>query len=168
LVKSGALSSLPFAAGFLGVLAAAYIADRTGKRRAVLAAVLLGNALFMLLTATAPNATLAVVFLTCTGFFLPSVQGPFWSLPMDMLPPRVMGYASGFINTGGQIAGVASPVVIGALIQWTGRYDAGFIFMAISAITSAILVGLLGEHRRSSDPLRHAVTSIQSEAAPLL
>jgi sugar phosphate permease len=143
LVNTGALSALPFAAGFLGVLAAAYVADRTGRRKAVLVVVLLGNALFMLLTATAPTATLAVVFLTATGFFLPSIQGPFWSLPMDLLPSRVMGYASGLINTGGQIAGVGAPVVMGALIQWTGHYDAGFIFMAISAAVSALLTAAL-------------------------
>jgi sugar phosphate permease len=143
LVNTGALAALPFAAGFLGVLAAAYVADRTGRRKAVLVVVLLGNALFMLLTATAPTATRAVIFLTATGFFLPSIQGPFWSLPMDLLPSRVMGYASGLINTGGQIAGVGAPVVIGALIQWTGHYDAGFIFMAISAAVSALLAGAL-------------------------
>jgi sugar phosphate permease len=143
LVNAGALAGLPFAAGFLGVLAAAYVADRTGRRKPVLVVMLLGNALFMLLTATAPSVTRAVIFLTATGFFLPSIQGPFWSLPMDLLPSRVMGYASGLINTGGQIAGVGAPVVIGALIQWTGHYDAGFIFMAISAGASALLAAAL-------------------------
>ncbi len=133
LVNTGAVAGLPFAAGFVGLLIASYIADWTGKRKAVLVSVLLGNALFMLLTATAGSATMAVIFLSATGFFLPAIQGPFWSLAMDLLPSRVMGYSSGFINTGGQIAGIASPIVIGALIQFTGHYDAGFIFMALSA-----------------------------------
>jgi sugar phosphate permease len=143
LVRTGALAALPFAAGFVGLLVAAYIADWTGKRKAVLVAVLAGNALFMLLTATAANATLAVIFLTATGFFLPAIQGPFWSLPMDLLPARVMGYSTGFINTGGQIAGVVAPVAIGALIELTKHYEAGFVFMAVSAGVSALLVGLL-------------------------
>jgi sugar phosphate permease len=143
LSNTGFVTALPYAAGFIGVLAAAWIADRTGKRRAVLIAILLGDALFMVLTATASTATTAVIFLTTTGFFLPSIHGPFWPLLMDLLPSRVMGYSSGFINTGGQIAGVLSPIVIGALIQWTGHYDAGFIFMAISATISALLVATL-------------------------
>jgi sugar phosphate permease len=62
---------------------------------------------------------------------------------MEILPSRVMGYSAGFLNTGGQIAGIVSPIVIGALIQWTGHYDAGFIFMAISATISALLVATL-------------------------
>jgi sugar phosphate permease len=143
LVKTGAVAALPFGAGFIGVLICSYIADWTGKRKAILISVLLGNAFFMLLTATASTATSAVIFLTATGFFLPAIQGPFWSLSMDLLPSRVMGYSSGFINTGGQIAGVGSPVVMGALIQLTGHYDAGFVFMAVSASLSALLVATL-------------------------
>ncbi len=94
------------------------------------------------------------MFLTATGFFLPAIQGPFWSLPMELLPSGVMGYATGLINTGGQIAGIGAPVVIGALIQWTGRYDSGFIFMAISAALSALLVAALKVPRRNSHAAR--------------
>lgn len=146
-VGTGVVAALPFAAGFFGMLISAYASDRSGKRKPILVLVLLGNALFMLLTATAPNATMAVIFLTATGFFLPAIQGPFWSLPMDMLPSKVMGYSTGFINTGGQIAGVGSPIIIGALIQVTGHYDAGFIFMAISAGVAALLVATLRESK---------------------
>lgn len=163
LVRTGAVTALPFAAGFLGVLISAYVSDRSRKRKSVLVAVLLGNALFMLLTATATNTTTAVIFLTATGFFLPAIQGPFWSLPMDLLPSRVMGYATGFINTGGQIAGIGSPIVIGALIELTGQYDAGFIFMAISAGVSALLVATLREPGgRASAPATVGAGSPQS------
>ncbi len=151
LVRTGALAALPFAAGFVGMLLSAYVSDRTGRPKSVLVAVLLGNALFMSLTATATGATSAVIFLTATGFFLPAIQGPFWSLPMDLLPSRVMGYSTGFINTGGQIAGVGAPIIIGALIEWTGQYDAGFVFMALSAAASALLVVTLkGTGRRAA------------------
>jgi sugar phosphate permease len=146
--NTGAFTALPFAAGFIGVLGAGWIADRTGKRKAVLCVVLLGIAVFMSLTATAPNATMAVIFLTATGFFLPSIHGPFWSLFMDLVPSRVMGYSAGFLNMGGQIAGIGSPIVIGALIQWTGHYDAGFVFMAASATISALLVATLAPAAR--------------------
>ena len=153
LFRTGAVATLPYAAGFAGLLIAGYISDRTGKRKAVLMTLLLGNALFMLLTATAPNTTMAVIYLTVTGFFLAAIHGPFWSLPMDLLPSRVMGYSSGFLNTGGQIAGIASPIIIGALIQWTGHYDAGFVFMAASAGISALLVLALKEPKSTAQYL---------------
>ncbi len=139
-VNTGFVLVLPYAAGFIGVLLCGYISDLSEKRKPVLIAVLLGNSIFMLLTATAASGKIAIFFLTVTGFFLPAIQGPFWSLVMDLMPSRVLGYSSGFINTGGQIAGVISPVLIGALIQWTGHYSAGFLFMSISASLSALLV----------------------------
>lgn len=145
LLHTGIVTALPFAAGFVGMLGSAYVSDRIGKRKPVLILVLLGNALFMLLTATATSSTLAVVFLTATGFFLPAIQGPFWSLPMDLLPSGVMGYSTGVINTGGQIAGIGAPVVIGTLIQLTGHYEAGFLFMAAAAVLAAALVAILKE-----------------------
>jgi sugar phosphate permease len=143
LVNTGFVLVLPYAAGFIGVLLWGYICDLSGKRKPVLIAVLLGNSLFMLLTATAGSGKVAIFFMTVTGFFLPAIQGPFWSLVMDLLPSRVLGYSSGFINTGGQIAGVISPILIGALIQRTGHYSAGFLFMAVSASLSAFLVFML-------------------------
>jgi len=140
LVNTGLVLVLPYAAGFIGVLTCGYISDVSRKRKPVLIAVLLGNSIFMLLTATASNVKIAILFMTVTGFFLPAIQGPFWSLVMDTLPATVLGYSSGFINTGGQIAGVISPIIIGALIQRTGHYSAGFLFMAVSAALSAFLV----------------------------
>jgi sugar phosphate permease len=151
LVNTGMVAALPFAAGFVGLMLCSYISDWTGKRKTILVAVLLGNAFFMLLTATATSAAMAVFFLTATGFFLPAVYGPFWSLSMDLLPSRVMGYSSGFINTGGQIAGVTAPIVIGVLIQLTGNYDSGFKFMAASAALSALFVATLKTDKVKKD-----------------
>lgn len=163
LARTGVVATLPYAAGVVGLLIASYISDRTGKRKQVLVAVLLGIALFLLLTATAANTTMAVIFLTATGFFLPAIHGPFWSLFMDFFPSRVMGYSSGFINTGGQIAGIASPIVIGALIQLTGHYDAGFLFMAGSACVSAGLVMALREPNRGARYVAEEAGPIDSQ-----
>ena len=145
LVKTGMAAALPYAAGFAGMLISAHVSDRLRNRRAVLITVLLGNAICMLLTSRAPSNALAVIFLTATGFFLPAIHGPFWSLPMDLLPSHVIGASAGFINTAGQIAGLASPVIIGALVQSTGAYEWAFLFMALSAALSAFLVMTLQE-----------------------
>ena len=145
LIKTGAVATLPFAAGFVGLIVSAHISDRIGNRKLVLVPALVGNALCMLLIPAAPTTVWAVVALMAVGFFLPAIQGPFWSLPMDLLPAKVMGYSSGFINTGGQIAGVAAPVAIGALIELTGHYEAGFVLMSVSAAISALLVISLKE-----------------------
>jgi sugar phosphate permease len=69
---------------------------------------------------------------------------------MDLLPPHVGGASAGFLNTAGQLAGLAAPVVIGALVEWTGHYEAGFLFMALSAGVSALLVMTSQEHKQAS------------------
>jgi sugar phosphate permease len=143
ILGAGVVTALPFAAGFIGTLLSAYISDRTGRRKSILLVVLVGNAVFMLLTATAVNVTWAIVFLAATGFFLPAIHGPYWSLTMDLLPSDDIGFCSGLINTGGQIAGILAPFLIGVLIQWTGHYYAGFLSMSVSAGLSALLVGTL-------------------------
>ncbi|MHB1652757.1 MAG: MFS transporter [Desulfitobacteriaceae bacterium] len=148
LMKTGVIAALPFVAGLIGMLIAGYISDKIKRRKVVLIPVLLGDALFMLLTATAPNSTMAIIYLTATGFFLSSLYGPFWALPMDLLPARVMGYSSGFINFGGQIAGFTAPIIIGVLVQKTGNFAAGFVFMAIAATVSAIIVATLKEPQK--------------------
>jgi hypothetical protein len=38
-------------------------------------------------------------------------------------------------------------VIIGALVEWTGHYEAGFLFMALSAGISASLVMTLRERK---------------------
>jgi len=38
----------------------------------------------------APNAGRAVAFLILTGFFLPSIHGPFWAVAVEMLPSKSM------------------------------------------------------------------------------
>jgi sugar phosphate permease len=147
IVKTSAAASLPYAAGFLGMLISARISERMQNRRAVLFAVLLGNAVSMLLISMATTNTMAVILLTAAGFFLPAIHGPFWSLPMDMLPSHVIGVSAGFLNTAGQLAGLAAPMIIGALVEWTGHYQAAFVFMAISAGASALLVLTLREQK---------------------
>jgi Sugar phosphate permease len=147
LIKTGLLTSLPYLVGLIGMVLAGYIADRLHNRKIVIIPALLGNALFMVLTVFSPNVTTAIICLIGLGFFLPSVYGPFWSLPMDLLPSQVMGYAAGFINLGGQIAGFVAPIVIGYLVQSTGNYVAGFIFMAIAAVLSAIITMTLSEKK---------------------
>jgi sugar phosphate permease len=146
-VKTSAAASLPYAAGFAGMLISARISERMQNRRAVLFAVLLGNAAGMLLVSMATSNRMAVILLTATGFFLPAIHGPFWSLSMDLLPPHVSGASAGFLNTAGQLAGLVAPVVIGGLVEWTGHYEAGFLFMALSAAVSALLVMTLREHK---------------------
>lgn len=145
LEKTGLLASLPFAVGIIGMLGAGYAADRIAKRRTVIMVCLVGNATFLALLAFAKSPAAAIACLIGVGFFLPAMYGPFWSLPMQLLPSSLMGAGAGLINFAGQLAGFISPIVIGWTIAVTGTYTAGFLFLAAAAVVCLMITASLRE-----------------------
>jgi nitrate/nitrite transporter NarK len=69
---------------------------------------------------------------------------------METLPSHVMGFASGCINTGGQIGGFLAPMAIGFLIEATGSYESGFALMAGGLIVAGLLVLTLKDRKRTA------------------
>lgn len=155
LEKTGLFASLPFAVGIIGMLGAGYAADRIAKRRTVIMVCLVGNATFLTLLAFAKSPAAAIACLVGVGFFLPAMYGPFWSLPMQLLPSSLMGAGAGLINFAGQIAGFVSPIVIGYTVAVTGTYTAGFLFLAAAAVTCLLITATL---REPSQEVSQAVT----------
>jgi MFS family permease len=160
LEKTGLLTSLPFAVGIIGMLGAGYAADRIAKRRTVIMVCLVGNATFLTLLAFAKSPAAAIACLVGVGFFLPAMYGPFWSLPMQLLPSSLMGAGAGLINFAGQIAGFVSPIVIGYTVGVTGTYTAGFLFLAAAAVTCLLITATLRE------PSREVSQAVTVSSAP--
>ncbi|MCR6544432.1 MFS transporter [Dehalobacterium formicoaceticum] len=155
MVKMGIIASLPYFAGTIGTWVSGYISDKffVGKRRNFIIICEVAAALFLFLTYNAPSEVLAITFLTVAGFFVCATMGAFWAIPMDILPAEVMGSGSGFINTGGQIAGIISPIIMGFLIQASGgSYKTAFTFLAISSLVSAGFALSINEKGKESSP----------------
>jgi nitrate/nitrite transporter NarK len=84
------------------------------------------------------------------GFLLFMAAGAIWTLPMILVPPKLMGSGSGFINTGGQIGGFLTNILIGKVIAWNGNdYATGFHFMLGALVVAATLV-LVGIREQSA------------------
>jgi sugar phosphate permease len=66
------------------------------------------------------SLVLSTLFQCAAGFAFFMGVGAIWSLPVNLLPSKVMGSASGLINTGGQIGGILSGIIIGWYIQRNG------------------------------------------------
>lgn len=60
------------------------------------------------------------------------------ALPAKKLPQEQIGRGLGIINTGGMAAGFVAPVVIGALVSWSG-YQAVFIFLIGAVVFSLFM-----------------------------
>jgi cyanate permease len=71
-------------------------------------------------------------------FFAELIVAPIWAVPMDIAPQH-SGTASGFMNFGFGLAGMISPVVFGAVIDATGRWDLPFVASLGLLLLGAVL-----------------------------
>ncbi len=147
-LKSSALFSAGvFFAGVLGDTAGGHLSDailrRTGSR--VLArSRLVCAGMALSLVSLVPvlfvhRVPVIAFFLSLAFFFLEVTIGPMWAIPMD-IAPRHSGTASGLMNTGSAAASIVSPLLFGALIDWTHNWTLPFsgsvAMLALGAVLS--------------------------------
>jgi len=74
------------------------------------------------------------------GFFLTAALAATWALPVSSVPKAITGRAVGIFNTGGQLAGLLSPTIIGYLVDAShGSFDSSFIFMICCILISSAI-----------------------------
>jgi MFS family permease len=138
----GVAASLPALAGTVGCIFGGWISDRLfrdNRRLPVVVAPVL-SALFLYLTLTTTSVTMVMIYQTISGLLLNIFFAAFWALPISAVPKERMGITSGVINTGGQLAGATSPIVVGALVSASGgRFGLTFGVLVICLI----LVGVI-------------------------
>ena len=81
-------------------------------------------------------------------FFSELVMGPMWAIPM-VIAPAYAGTASGLMNIGGALANMATPLVAGALIDWTGNWKLPFVI----SMGFFVMGGLLAFTMKPNEPL---------------
>lgn len=134
LKKTALFASGVFFAGVVGDTVGGVVSDRilrrtgsVGKARvSVIVVGFLGSFLFMLPVLFVHDLFAIAICLSLAFFFAELIVAPIWAVPMD-IAPQYSGTASGFMNFGFGLAGMISPVVFGAVIDATGRWDLPFI-----------------------------------------
>lgn len=147
LKQSALFASGVFFAGVIGDTVGGTVSDlilrRTGNvslaRVSVIVVGFLG-AFFCMLPILFAVRDLTMIALCLSGafFFAELIVGPIWAVPMDIAPQH-SGTASGFMNFGFGVAGMISPVVFGAIIDATHRWDLPFIVSLGLLLVGAVL-----------------------------
>lgn len=145
-IKSSAFySSGVFLAGVVGDVLGGIISDqilrRSGNvalaRQGVIIVSLLGGLAFFIPVLVSHDVTVIALSLSAAFFFLELTIGPIWAVPMD-IAPAYAGTASGMLNFGAALATIVSPIVFGAVIDWTGSWTLPFAgaiaFLLIGAL----------------------------------
>jgi MFS family permease len=150
LKQSALFASGVLFAGVVGDTVGGLISDqiirRTGSTRRARVSVIvtgfLGSFVFMLPVLFIHDLVVIAICLSAAFFFAELIVAPIWSVPMD-IAPRYSGTASGFMNFGFGLAGMISPVVFGAIIDATGRWDYPFIASLCLLLVGAVSALLL-------------------------
>jgi sugar phosphate permease len=141
IIRTGWLSSLPYAFAVIGMLTASYFSDKTLNRKAFVWPFLLIASLafygsFLISTS---NFWLSFVLLVIAGTAMYAPYGPFFAIITEILPANVTAGAIALINSLGALGSFVGAYIVGYLKGTTGNFDSSYIFMAGSLLLSAII-----------------------------
>jgi ACS family D-galactonate transporter-like MFS transporter len=149
LQEMGNASFFIFLCGFIGELVGGYVADKwmaSGASPNRVMRVMFGIAgmvatLSVFCVAYSTSSRMVVILLSATMFFL-RWGGLYWSIPAMLATRNKVGALGGLLNFGGNLGGMLIPVVIGAIVQYTGSYF--LAMMCFAAMAVGFLVCSLG------------------------
>lgn len=113
--------------------------DLQRARRLTLALGLALSALFLLPAAFLHSLVPVTIALALAFFALELANSPIWAVPMDVAPEHA-GAASGLVNTGFGVAGIAAPPVTGWLVDATGSYTVPLLLAAVLLVVGVVSV----------------------------
>jgi cyanate permease len=139
---AGALLALANAVGLITTLGVPLIADRVGTRRSQILLSGLGAVVGMLGVLFLPDA--AVLWAIVLGLALGAVFPLVLTLPVDVADrPADVGAVAALMLLGGYILSSTAPVLLGALRDLTGSFQASFwamTFLAIALVLASLLL----------------------------
>jgi len=155
----GLLTSLVLVGGVVGDTLGGFVSDRILRRthnarlarRTLLLIGFIGSLLCLTPLVFTPPLDVAVVSLAFSFFFLELTNAQLWAIPMDVAPTW-SGVASGMMNTGFAVAGIVSPIVVGALVDATGGFAFPFGISIGILVGAAILAGVM--RPKKIDPIQ--------------
>ena len=140
----GNVITIPYLLAAILMVAAAKSSDRTGERRAHMSLTLIvSGASFLgaLVTQRFPFLSFSLISLAVAAVY--ASLGPFWALPTETLPRKVVATAMGLINAIGNLGGYFGPVVIGHFLKQSGGFVYGFGIVGIALIIAAGMAFML-------------------------
>lgn len=114
------------------------------------------------------DSMVAVIFLAIIIATVYALFGPFWSLQSYFLTGATAAVGIALINSFGNLAGFASPYLIGLMSDVTGDQFAGFYVIAVMMLVAAgvLFVSVKNNQLRAQEDAAIARTEAQTLAGP--
>lgn len=154
-LKVGFYAVLPFIAASVGVLAGGWLSDalikRTGsatigRKLPIITGLLLASTI---VAANYVQSNELVIAILSLAFFGQGMVNLGWTLITDVAPRGLVGLTGGVFNLFANLAGIATPMVIGFIVGATGSFYYGLAYIAAVAILGVLsYVFVVGEVKR--------------------
>ena len=136
----GFLTAIPYAVAAFGMVLIGRSADLRRERRwHLMLPTLMGSAGLLLSTYYHHDTVLAMVCLTFAMTGILTSLSAFWSLPTAFWGGTAAAAGIALINSLGNLAGFASPYLIGWLKDLTHSTDSGMLMMAAALLVAALV-----------------------------
>ncbi|MBI2822145.1 MAG: MFS transporter [Acidobacteria bacterium] len=137
-LRTGMISSLPFAMGLLGSIGGGWLGDhlirrglsRTGSRKGIILSGLMLATLMMVSAAFSKQTWLAVVLLTLSMGFIRITTASVNSTPIDLAPPDRAASLNSLQNCFGTAGGLLAPILTGYFVDSTGSFVGALVVAA--------------------------------------
>lgn len=147
-IKMGFVSSTPAIGGLCGALLGGWLSDKVflKRRKPTMLITALATAIMMIVVINVPdNVTVISVSLLLAGFFLNIGWPAFTAYPMGLTTRDTYPVAIATVNSGGNLGGFFSPMIVGALLDATNNYNLAFGFFAGLLMLGFVLILTLEE-----------------------
>lgn len=152
----GLYSALPYGCAVVAMVALGRLSDRTGERRwFVIGPLLAGAASIALIPQLSGQLGLSLALLCVAAAVTLSATPLFWNLPTAMLQGTAAAAGIAAINSIGNLAGFASPLLVGWINDRTGSGSAGMTALALALLAGAIATWW-STSARNAAPVSHS------------
>lgn len=154
-LKIGFYAVLPFIAASIGVLFGGWWSDgmlRRGLSANISRKLPIITGLLLATTIVAANfvdSNGLVIAILSVAFFAQGMAALGWTLVSDIAPDGALGLTGGIFNLAANLAGIVTPLVIGAIVSATGSFFFALAYVSVLALIGALAyIFVLGDVKR--------------------
>jgi Sugar phosphate permease len=141
MTEIGTLAAIPAVVGIFAMIFSGYLLDRipAGMDRKIASVLALLTAVALYLMSHAGSIAMFVFYQTIVTILAGFVSTLIITKSLKTMPESVVATANGFINTGAQLAGFLTPMLIGFLVDASGgSYETAFIMLIVFAVLCSL------------------------------
>ena len=135
----GMITAIPYFAAAVGMVLIGASSDRTGERFLHIAVPSFIAVIGFSLSAWLVSPVPALIALTVAAIGDLGSRGPFWALPPQFLTGSAAAGGIALINTIGSLGGFVGPYAVGLVLDYTGSYAGGLLFLALLLLIGAVI-----------------------------